>query len=89
MGASDGWVDGTLNVKTTDANRCVGPDGEGSAPLTNHIMEIIDLRGEDGQGTYKVINTKEPSLLEQIKKLIRENGNDFSLGSEIRKLIGK
>lgn len=70
MAESDGWVDGTLNVKTTDANICIN-----------------DQRGENGQGTYKVINTKEPNLLEQIKKLVRENGNDDTLGGLVRKLL--
>lgn len=58
---------------------------------------INDLRGEDGEGTYRVINTKEEphkkpffnefELIEKIKALVKKEGNDFELGGEIRKMF--
>lgn len=85
---------GTETVKITDANTCInslGPDGEGSDPLTNHRIEIIDLRGEQKEGTYEVINTKksfynEFELIEKIKQLAKE-GNDMTFGASVRKLL--
>lgn len=58
---------------------------------------INDLRGEDKEGTYKVINTKEAplekpfynefELIKKIKALVKKEGNDFELGGEIRKMF--
>lgn len=66
--------------------------------MTEANICINDLRGEDKEGTYKVINTKEePSykrpffnefeLIEKIKALVKKEGNDFILGEEIRKMF--
>lgn len=71
---SDGHTGDSFTVKCTNAN-----------------VSIQDLRGEDKVGIYKVINTKPPineqELLEQIKKLVRENENDQELGAACRKLL--
>lgn len=77
MGASDGYME---TIQVTEANTCIN-DKEIVAKWVALPRETPEL------DQYKKPFYNEFELIEQIKALVKKEGNDFELGGEIRKMF--
>ena len=89
--------DGSITIKTTDANICINDLRTDKEDHTEHKvikvekdMEIIAQWAKMPQETPRLDELlKKPfynefELIEQVKRLVREIGNDQELGGKIR-----